>query len=347
MTFQLKYCVWELTLKCNFNCLHCGSVAGQARENELTLEECYGVAQELYALRCQNVSLLGGEVFARDDWHHIAKRLISYGIHTNIITNGFRLRSNEWDQIKLSGIKAVCISIDGCEKAHDRIRRAGSFQECLLSVEGIKSRGYGVTIITTLNAYNIEDLEEMYKTFVEHKVDLWQLQLCAPFGNANNRQEFMVKAEQIPKVMSFICEKRKEGLIHIGAADNIGYFAEYEPHLRTPLGKTGFFKGCNAGINTIGIDSVGNIRGCESLYAEEFIEGNVKTCKLSHLWQNEKAFAYNRKFSMSMLSGKCAACDKGRLCAGGCRSMNYFGHGKLYESYLCVKPTGCSFLERV
>ena len=31
--------VWELTLRCNSNCIHCGSEAGKARSDELDTEE--------------------------------------------------------------------------------------------------------------------------------------------------------------------------------------------------------------------------------------------------------------------------------------------------------------------
>ena len=31
--------VWEITLKCNSNCIHCGSKAGKTRLDELNTEE--------------------------------------------------------------------------------------------------------------------------------------------------------------------------------------------------------------------------------------------------------------------------------------------------------------------
>ena len=39
--------------------------------------------------------------------------------------------------------------------------------------------------------------------------------------------------------------------------------------------------------------------------------------------------------------GKCADCPVGALCAGGCRSYNYFTNGgKLYENILCARSAG-------
>ena len=43
-------CVWELTLRCNMRCIHCGSSAGKSRENELTIDECLKVADDLLDL---------------------------------------------------------------------------------------------------------------------------------------------------------------------------------------------------------------------------------------------------------------------------------------------------------
>jgi len=41
------YTVWELTMKCDQPCQHCGSRAGHARDTELTTEEVLEVAASL------------------------------------------------------------------------------------------------------------------------------------------------------------------------------------------------------------------------------------------------------------------------------------------------------------
>lgn len=97
------------------------------------------------------------------------------------------------------------------------------------------------------------------------------------------------------------------------------------------------YLGCQAGLTNIGIDSVGNVRGCESMYDESFIEGNLREKSLYEIWNNPDAFSYNRKFTMNQLTGKCKDCEYGCKCAGGCRSYNYFTHGKMYDSLFCAK----------
>ena len=57
------YVVWELTLRCDQPCTHCGSRAGDARDDELTTEEAIKVAGDLAKLRAKEVVLIGGEAY--------------------------------------------------------------------------------------------------------------------------------------------------------------------------------------------------------------------------------------------------------------------------------------------
>ncbi|HMA94207.1 MAG TPA: radical SAM protein, partial [Polyangiaceae bacterium] len=56
-----RIAVWELTLRCNLNCRHCGSRAGRARDDELALNEALTLADDLAEMGCQFLTLSGGE----------------------------------------------------------------------------------------------------------------------------------------------------------------------------------------------------------------------------------------------------------------------------------------------
>ena len=87
--YRPRFCVWELTLRCNMRCAHCGSAAGMPRENELTTEEAVDLAKQLGALGCERLTLLGGEPLLRKDWEILTKALQDAGVRVNIITNGW------------------------------------------------------------------------------------------------------------------------------------------------------------------------------------------------------------------------------------------------------------------
>jgi len=83
-----RHCTWEVTLGCNMRCIHCGSAAGARREQELSTAEALVVADDLARLGTHRLTLSGGELLMRKDWHIIARRLLDHRISTGIITNG-------------------------------------------------------------------------------------------------------------------------------------------------------------------------------------------------------------------------------------------------------------------
>ena len=83
-----RNCVWELTLDCNLNCVHCGSSAGRARHAELSTEEALDVVRQLRDLGCELVTLSGGEPLLRPDWFAIARAIADSGMYVNMVPNG-------------------------------------------------------------------------------------------------------------------------------------------------------------------------------------------------------------------------------------------------------------------
>ena len=136
-----KNCVWELTLKCNMKCIHCGSSAGQARNNELSLKECLGVADQLIDLGCQYLTFIGGEIFLYDGWEKIARKLSEGGVDVNIITNAHLFGDDQIEQIRYAKLGNVGISLDGMEASHNRIRNSKtSFQRVMKAIDRLNGK---------------------------------------------------------------------------------------------------------------------------------------------------------------------------------------------------------------
>lgn len=330
--YQLRTAVWELTLACCFHCAYCGSGAGKPRENELTTAECLQIVGQLAAMGLVRISLIGGEVFLRSDWEEIADALIRRGITTCIITNGYRMTPEILRALKRIGIESVAVSVDGPERVHDAFRTKGSYRRAFETIDALADAGIPVSVISALRADNAPLLPEFYETLLRFPIFAWQIQACSPMGCAE-KNSVDVRFD-VPAVLAFIRAHRNTQPFYICAADNIGYFNADEQYVRIFPGST--FGGCAAGRSTVGIDSVGNVRGCESLYDLRFNEGNLRERSLLDIWTAPDAFAYNRRFTPDMLTGKCSGCVHGSVCAGGCRSYNWFTHGKLWESPYCA-----------
>ena len=311
-----------------------GSRAGRARTNELTTDECLSVAEQLGELGCRRVSLIGGEVFLREDWQEIVRALTGQGIRTAIITNGFLFTPDILKALRDLRVESVAVSIDGTREIHDRYRQEGSYDRAMRAVRALADENIPVSVITTINGDNVRTLEELYRELLPTGIFAWQLQACSPMGNAPGsgipfRFDFN-------EVIGFLERHMREAPFHMGIADNIGYYTEGEGSLRGNLSGRAYFTGCRAGLSGIGIDSTGNVRGCESMYDERFNEGNLRERSLREIWESPESFRYNRGFTPDQLTGPCGTCSYGEYCAGGCRSYNYFVHGKLYESPACA-----------
>ena len=293
-----EFCVWELTLKCNMSCKHCGSMAGKARENELTVEECLDVAEQLRGLGCRQVTFIGGEVFLYKGWEKIARKLSESGLDINIITNGFLLGDEQIAQIKYAKLANVGISLDGMRDNHNNIRNiSNSFEKVMETFDLLNKEEIPLAVVTSLVDNNFEDLWPMYNLLVEKGVKIWQIQIVTPMGNMANKKDVLLDPVKVPLITRFIREKRNEQMIRIYAADDIGYFDENELYLRNRPGTICAWSGCQAGMRVIGIDSIGNVKGCESLYSNEFIEGNLREESLSQIWFKKGNFAYNLTMS--------------------------------------------------
>lgn len=322
------------------NCLHCGSKAGRARDNELTETECLNIAHQLIEMGNENITLIGGEVLLVPHWYKVARTFVDANVNVNIITNGCSIEEPQIEAIKQSGIKDICISIDGLEENHDLIRnKNGSFRSAIQAINKLKAEGFCIGVATTILDINFYDLEKMYLLFKELGITVWQLQIAAPMGRCAEKRNSLLNPNKISDIMKFIYEKRqvrKKPIVIAG--DNVGYFCKYDVNVRSiDFDKTSYFMGCMAGLFNIGIDSIGNVKGCESLYSDKFIEGNLRKESLEEIWEKEGAFAYNRDFTFDMLHGKCKNCDKGYICAGGCRQLSYFSNKNncFYDNIYC------------
>src|SRR5215831_4887719 len=63
-----RHAIWEITLRCDLACRHCGSRAGRARPDELDTGECLDAVRQMSELGVLEVSLIGGEAYLRPDW---------------------------------------------------------------------------------------------------------------------------------------------------------------------------------------------------------------------------------------------------------------------------------------
>jgi radical SAM protein with 4Fe4S-binding SPASM domain len=324
---------YELTLRCNMRCIHCGSAAGQPRPQEIPTQTWNQTTRELADLGTKKISLLGGEPLLHPDWYTIAATMNDHGIMPSIVTNAWIITPDIVSQLRELEFRTVAISIDGgTPTTHDSIRQCpGSFAKCLETIPLLTDAGINVSIVTTINTKNFPELPLLRDRLLNTGV-AWQLQLATRIGRCPH--DLVLPKEDFYAAALFIADTRKRYSIKelpIVGAHCFGYNSGILPNINIlPT-----WIGCQAGISNLGIQSDGSIKGCLSL-SPAFIEGNITTTSLTSLWTNPASFAYNRRYTPDNLTESCTDCRFGAACKGGCLCVSASETGKPHADPYCL-----------
>ena len=330
--FYPETVVWEITFACNMRCVHCGTSAGKRRSDELTTGESLRLIDELTGLGCKSITLSGGEPLLRDDWMLLAARMHTNGLTTYLISNGYMLDGDTADRFLELGIKRVGISIDGTEAIHNKIRRMpDSFSRCLRSLDTLREKGVSSCVVTQVNGWNLDCLDDLHTLLIDHECEGWRIQMCTVTGRMQEHADMALTLPDYERLVDKLLALRRDGKVYIDVGENIGYYGckgsdliDGNPYL-----------GCYAGLRVAGIESNGNVKGCLSM-PPQFVEGNIRDSSFTEIWNRPEGFAYNRQFTKETASGACHECRYLPLCRGGCTTTSVSQTGQRADNPYCM-----------
>ena len=304
------YVVWELTLRCDHACTHCGSRAGVARDSELSTDEALGVVAQLAEMGAREVALIGGEAYLHAGFLTIVRALREAGIGAALVTGGRGITPELARALAAEQITHVSVSIDGLEAAHDRQRNLrGSYASAMAALDHLRDAGVPTASNINLNRRNQADLEGLYEALQTRGIASWQIQLTAPLGRAADRPEMLIApwelVDLVPRVAALKLRARADG-ITITPGNNLGYFGPEETLLRSLAdGDADHWQGCQAGRFVLGIESSGDVKGCPSLQSTSYVGGNLRARSLREIWDTAPELAFTRRRTVDDLWGFC------------------------------------------
>jgi radical SAM protein with 4Fe4S-binding SPASM domain len=333
-----QYAVWELTLRCDLACRHCGSRAGRARADELDTREALDVVAQMAELGVSEATIIGGEAYLRDDWHTIAAALVDAGIRTTMTTGGRGLTAERVEQALGAGIESVSVSIDGLADTHDHLRALdGSFAAALRALDHLRAAKLPRSVNTQLNAHNLHHIEALLELLAPYDIHSWQIQITVAMGRAADHPELLLQPWQMLELMPLVARldaRCKQLGIRLWPASNIGYFGPYETLLRWDH-RDGHQTGCEAGLRTLGIEANGDIKGCPSLPTADYVGGNIREHRLRDIWERAAAVGFNRERGVEDLWGRCADCYYAQTCKAGCTWTGHVLFGRRGNNPYC------------
>lgn len=313
--------VWEITLRCDLACRHCGSRAGRARHDELSTEECVDLVRQLAEIGTREVAIIGGEPYLRDDWTTILRAIKDHGMRPSMTTGGRGLTPERARAAAEAGLFSASVSIDGERETHDRLRGVkGSHDAAFAALDHLRTAGIHVATNTQINRLTMPEMPLMVERLAASKVRSWQIQLTVAMGRAVDEPDVLLQPYDLldlyPMLAELVPAAKARG-IDVVAGNNVGYFGPHETTLRGRT-STGHSGGCGAGRVAIGIEADGTIKGCPSLSTKEWSGGNVRQTPLRDIWERAEALRYTRDRTVASLWGFCATCYYADECRAGC-----------------------------
>lgn len=326
----LKFLFLELTLRCNENCVHCGSRCGKQSGKELTLEQYKVFLNKIkrdFGTHGLQLCITGGEPLLRKDFFDIMGYAHSLGYHWGMTSNGTLIDKSVAAKLEECGMGTISVSLDGMRETHDAFRRTpGGWDAAVRGINALIERNSfkEIQVTTVVHKDNINELDTLYDYLCGVDIDSWRLITIEPIGRALDAG-LSLSPEDCKRVLDFIRDKRSDNMpVTYGCTHYLGL--GYEREVRD------WYFLCNAGIYTAGIRSNGDIGACLDIEMRpELLEGNILTDDFTRIWKN--GFKPYRE-DLCDKSTKCSACGSREFCKGG--SFHSWDFDK-NEQRVCLK----------
>ncbi len=326
---KLTYLFFELTDKCNLNCMHCGSKCLSTNATYLDFQIILRTLKEVsekYDPRNIMICVTGGEPMLHPDFIKVIAASHEYGFPVGITTNGTLIDDDMATNLLKAGLDTVTISIDGLESSHDELRCvSGAFIRAMKGVHALKKVGIEPQALTVVHKNNFHELEEIYQFLKKEDFYSWRVVNMDPIGRANDHADMLLDGEQLKKLYSFIREKRfnpeNDMEVTYGCSHFVTY--DYEREIRD------YYFQCGAGTKVASIMANGNIVACLDIERRpELVQGNIYHENFCDVWENRfKLFRTDRTNE----SNKCSNCEHKGICMGdSAHTWNYDDNEPLY-----------------
>ena len=315
------YAVWEITLRCDLACRHCGSRAGRSRPDELSTEEALDLVRQMAEIGVEEVTVIGGEAYLRDDFTEIVAGIRKAGMRATMTTGGRSLSREVARVAKQAGLESASVSVDGLEATHDALRGVrGSFASAFAAIENLRAEGIGVSANTQIGRTSLREIPDVFELLVKAGIHSWQVQLTVAMGRAVDEPDLLLEPYQLLEVMPMLARIKRRAIeagVRVWPGNNIGYFGPYESLLRGTLPR-GHLASCGAGRSTLGIEANGDIKGCPSLPTADYVGGNIREHTLRDIWERATPLRFTRDRTVKDIWGYCGGCYYADTCRAGC-----------------------------
>ena len=257
--------LFELTYRCNLDCIHCYCKGSQELEKELTTEEIKDILDQIQREGCLEITLTGGEPLIREDFLEIYSLAKEKGFIISIFTNGLLFTKKIIEYLVKSPPFSIEITLNGIsEDVYEGVTQAkGSFKNITSVLKELTDKELPLILKSNCLKENKNEISKI-KTFADELL-----------GKSNKRWRFKydpmlypcLNGDKTPTDFRLSPEE----LLEVKMSDP-EIWEEYEKSLycRFPdLGRDkDFLYRCNGWLTQFFINPYGRLKFCQ--FSEKF-----------------------------------------------------------------------------
>ncbi len=316
--------VWEVTTRCNLNCIHCYASSVAAKQAELTTKEGKKLLDQIAAVeKFRMMVITGGEPLLRTDIFELMEHAGKLGFKIVFSTNGTLLTPEIAKDLARLGVTNFSISLDGhTSKCHENIRHVpGSFQDAINGIKAARESGVCTQINFTAMKQNLAELPGLIDLAESLNTDI--IMVFQAIQPPKDGEALELDGEEQMRLIKTIAEKQKKTralIIPVCCPEYWPYLIEQK---RINFGKgiqRAALTGCGAGNGFSYIRFDGDVWPCNFI---PIAAGNVRREAFTDIWNNSPLLKQYRVQPRG-LKGICGQCRHQDIC-GGCRGR-VFAH---------------------
>lgn len=297
---------FNLTKKCNLQCIYCYASAGMTNElKEMPLDFWNNVVMQLKQLnKRSSICLTGGEPLLFDGFWQLAERIRENGLGLSLITNGTLAKPDDAPRFK-SLFHNIKISLDSLDENINAVTRGtGVLRKARRFIDRLIAEDFKPTIMVVVTKENAHRLSE-FKAVFEDRVNM-TYQPMYVMGRASDDDILgLTAAEYYSALDSAKIDKMKE---------------------ENTIVRNRRLVWCGMGRNVLSIEADGRIYPCHLLHNEELKLGDLNQDEISAIWSRSSF----RKNSVDDIE-ECCTCEIRYLCGAPCRARAYFVKGSIFR----------------
>lgn len=262
---------FELTHKCNLNCIHCYQ-SDHNDNTELKFETVKKIIDETIPKGLFTVTLSGGECTLNKDFLKIAKYIREKRLRLCLITNGQELYDNPilFDELVELYPHKISLSLYGITPdTHDKITQVkGSFNKTINVINKLNEKNIYVQIKYFILNNNVHEFKQVLEYGKKNKICIqYSAHLINNFSN--NNAKLKLSEEELYKLIT-----DKESLLYVGNSKPSELNEEYLN-----------LSACKGGVNSLAIYPNLDVSFCPTY---KISLGNLKDKSIIDIWTGKK-----------------------------------------------------------